>query len=467
MNVLLVKPYNLSDHIQPALGLGYLATAIRQKHKVQIVDCIKDGTHRPEDLIKVIRKISPDVIGIQCYTVHLKFIKEVFKAVKKINKDIICVVGGPHPSAVPEETIKWFSNELDYGFLGEAEVGFSKLLDIISSNSNSSALESVPGLFWMKKSGIKINEPKFVENLDDLGFPAWDMIRPDTYPEAQHGAFFKRFPIAPIMVTRGCPYPCTFCAGSKISGKKVRRHSIKYVLDQIEQLYRDFRIREFHIIDDNFSFDLSYAKDLLRGLIGLGLDISWATPNGVRLDRLDHELLMLMKQSGLYLISVGIESGSDRVLKLMKKGTNVSQIKSAIKMIRSVGIEVAGFFILGYPGENRDEIEETIRLACSLDLIRANFFTYLPFPGTESFNELQDNGELDKVNWDNFYFASAPYISSGLTWQEIKKYQRKAFFKFFLRPRIFIKNILQIKSFRHLTFIFKRFYHWILKGWYK
>lgn len=461
MNVVLVKPYNLSDHIQPSLGLGYLATSIRQKHKVRLVDCIKDGIKTPEALINAIKPFNPDVLGIQCYTFHLKFIREVFRLAKKVNKNITCVVGGPHPSAVPEETMEWFSEDLDYGFQGEAEIGFSKLLDIISSNG--SGLESVPGIIYRNEGRIKVNPPAIVEDLDVLGYPAWDLICPDTYPEAQHGAFYKKFPISPIIVTRGCPYPCTFCAATKISGKKIRRHSIKYILNEIEMLYTDFKIREFHIIDDNFTFDLDYAKDLVRGLIGLGLDISWATPNGVRLDKLDDELLRLMKQSGLYLISVGIESGSDRILKLMKKGTTVSKIKSGIKMIRASGIEVAGFFIIGYPGETKNDIESTIKLSCDLDLLRANFFTYLPFPATESFNQLKEKGELSKVKWDNFYFTSAPYVSPGLTREEIKKYQRKAFFTFFLRPKIFIKNIIQIRSLRHFKFIAIRFYYWILK----
>lgn len=462
MNVLLVKPYNLSDHIQPALGLGYLATAIRGKHNVKLVDCIKDRINRPQRLIDIVKEFKPNVVGIQCYTFHLRFIKEVFRAVKRINKDIICVIGGPHPSAVPLETMEWFSQYLDYGFQAEAEIGFSQLIDAISTNSSD--MESVPGLIWRKEGEIKINPSELVEDLDSLGYPAWDLIRPETYPEAQHGAFFKKFPIAPIIVTRGCPYLCTFCAANKISGKKVRKHSIKYVLDEIEMLYNDFKIREFHIIDDNFSFDLNYAKDLLKSVIGLGLDISWATPNGVRLDRLDEELLKLMKQSGLYLISVGIESGSDRILKLMKKGVTVSQIKNGIKMVRRTGIEIAGFFIIGFPGETKDDIERTIRFACDLDLIRANFFTYLPFPGTESFNRLKESGELDKVDWNKFYFMSASYVPSRISRQQLKRYHRKAFLRFFLRPRIFIKNIMQIKSLRHLKFLIIRFYHWILRG---
>ena len=461
MNVLLVKPYNLSDHIQPALGLGYLATSIRKNHSVKIVDCIKDHIDKPAHLIEIIKKTKPDIVGIQCYTFHLKYIKDVLTEVKKINKDIICVVGGPHPSAVPAKTMTWFSQCVDYGFYGEAEVGFHELVDALSFND--SPLDSIPGLIWRENGKIRVNSNGFVDNLDCLGNPAWDLIRPDTYPESQHGAFYKKFPIAPITITRGCPHSCTFCMANKISGKKIRKHSIKHVLDEIEMLYKDYKIREFHVVDDNFTCDMDYAKNLLRGLIDLNLDMSWATPNGVRLDRLDEELLQLMKQSGLYLVSVGIESGSDRILKAAKKKTTVSQIKKGIKLIRRMGIDVAGFFILGYPGETKEEIEQTIRFACDLDLIRANFFTYLPFPGTESYKQLEENGELDNVDWDNFYFMSAPYSPTTMTRKELKRFHRKAFMKFFLRPLILIKNVRQIKSLRHLKYLASRFYSWIIR----
>lgn len=462
MNILLVKPYNLSDHIQVPLGLGYLATAIRNKHNVKIVDCLKENISSPQILLEIISGFDTDLLGIQCYTFHLKFIRKVFSAVKKSKKEIVCIVGGPHPSTLPLETMRDLSGVLDYGFVGEAEIGFKRLVDALSDR-NGVPFEDIPGLIFNKDGKVYVNPPMLVKNLDTLGYPAWDLLRPQEYPEAQHGAFYRNFPIAPIMVTRGCPYPCTFCAGNKVSGKEIRKHSIGYVLNQITMLRRDFNILEFHIVDDNFTFDIEYAKKLLRGIIGLGLGMSWATPNGVRLDRLDNELLTLMKKSGLYLISLGIESGSDRVLKLMKKGTTVSQIREKVKIIRGAGLEIAGFFIIGYPGETEEEIKTTIRFACELDLIRANFFTYLPFPGTESFKELEEKGELKNVDWDNFYFISAAYVSNGLTRKEMKNYQREAFFKFYLRPKTFIRNLLEIKSVRHFMFLFKRFYHWIIK----
>ncbi len=461
MKVLLVKPYNLSDHIQPSLGLGYLAESCRNKgHDVSILDCIKKGI-KVDALIRIIEDIKPDVVGFQCYTFDLKFIKETLEGCKNLKKGIITVLGGPHPSAAPEESFEYFGDFLDFIFVGEAEKGLPLLLDRLRKSSPYDFLD-IPGLGWKENGRVRINPQIFVEDLDSLGMPAWDLIRPEEYPECQHGAVFQKFPIAPIMVTRGCPFSCTFCAGNIVGGKKIRKHSIDFMLNQIKYLYDNHGIREFHIIDDNFTFDKNYVKAFLRRLIDLNLDISWATPNGVRIDCLDEEMLVLMKKSGLYLVSLGIESGSDRILKLMKKSTTTDKIRKGIDMIRRVNIDVAGFFIVGFPGEKEEDIKETIRFSLELDLIRANYFTYLPFPGTSSYQELALEGKLSSVNWDSFYFMSAPYAGSGLNRRQVKFMQRKAFFNFYMRPRIMLKNILAIKSPRHFKFLLKRFFHWVI-----
>ena len=459
MKVLLVKPYNLSDHIQPALGLGYLATSIRKKHDVRILDCIKEGA----DLSRVgaiISDYSPDMVGFQCYTFDLNFVKDALKAAKKVNKKIVTVIGGPHPSAVPRETMDFFKESLDFLFSGEAEIGFPKLIGSLEGGKNN--FDTIPGLTWRDGSGIRSNPKVFTDDLDSLGTPSWDLIRPQEYPESQHGAFFKQFPIAPIMITRGCPYPCTFCAGGVVSGKKIRRRSIDNVLSEIIMLKKNFGIREFHVIDDNFTMDTSYAKEFLRRLKSLNLGMTWATPNGVRMDTLDRELLDLMKETGLYLISLGIESGSDNVLKLMKKGITTDKIRKCVNRIRDAGIDMAGFFILGFPGETVETIKETIRFSIELPLVRANYFTYLPFPGSESYKELEAKGGLGGVDWKRFYFMNAAYVPDGLTRKELKKLHRLAFAKFYLRPRIMWYQIRSIKSLRHLFFLMKRFFHWIV-----
>jgi len=412
------------------------------------------------DFTSYLDRDNYDAVGFQCYTYDLPVLKPLLEMCKK--RGMLTLVGGPHPSAVPEETMAYFGKDLDYCFQGEAETGLPMLLDSIEWKKESDK-RGIPGLVWREKGRVIVNEKDYVDKLDDLGTPAWDLIRPQEYPEAQHGAFFKNFPIAPIVVTRGCPYACTFCAGNLISGRKCRKRSPKAVVEEIKTLYDKYGIREIHVIDDNFTLDKNFAKEVLKLIKESNLEISWAVPNGIRMESLDDELLRLMKQTGLYLVSLGIESGSDRILELMKKKTTTSFIEKTIRRIRSFGIDVAGFFIIGFPGETLSDIEKTIKFSLRLDLIRANYFTYLPFPGTESYESIKREEGLDKVNWDKFLFFGASYSPKGIDATFLRALQKKAFLKFYLRPVIFWRNIIQIKSFRHFKFLCKRFFNWILK----
>ena len=459
MKVLLVKPYNRSDHIQPSQGLGYLATAVRKEHDVTILDCIKEGMDL-DKFVSFLKAHGPDILGLQCYTFDVGFIKKALKAAKEFRKDIVTVIGGPHPTAEPVSMMEACAGTLDFLFAGEAEKGLPALLGLLAAGNKEYA--SVPGLVWRRDGKIVQNPKVVIDDLDSIGMPAWDLIHPEQYPEAQHGAFFKQFPIAPIMVTRGCPYPCTFCAGHLVSGKKIRRRSVESVLAELTALRKDFGIREFHVVDDNFTMDARYTKEFLRRLKALDLGMTWSVPNGVRMDTLDEEMLMLMKETGLYMISLGIESGSDEILRLMRKGITTSKMRECMKMIDAAGIDMAGFFILGFPGDTVETMKETIRFSAELPLKRANFFTYLPFPGTEGYARLSASGELKDVDWENFYFTNAAYTPRGLTRKDLKAMHRRAFAKFYLRPRIILYQLRSIKSFRHFLFLFKRFMNWIV-----
>jgi anaerobic magnesium-protoporphyrin IX monomethyl ester cyclase len=462
MKVLLVKPNNLSDHIQPSLGLAYLASGIRSRHEVKILDCIKDDLNPDEFGSKVLQNYHPDLIGIQCYSFDVGSVRRLLKAIKEWNPSIVTVVGGAHISSTPIPAFENLKENMDFAFAGEAEVGFPMFVDLLGSHQESPDYSSIPGLIWKNGNEIVANPSKLEDDLDTLGDPAWDLISPELYPEAQHGAFFKKFPIAPIITTRGCPYSCTFCSAPILSGKDLRHHSKEYVLRNISFLYHDHGIREFHIVDDNFTQDIEYAKVIVRGIIGLNLDISLAMPNGIRMDYLDDELLILLKEAGLYLVSIAVESGNDVILKSMKKGTKVHKIERDVKLIRKHGFDIAAFFILGFPGETIETIQDTIDLSLKLPLLRANYFTYLPLPGTESYEQLEEAGELQNIDMDNYYIMSAAYTPRGVDREVLLKMKKKAFLKFYFRPTVFIRNILSIQNFSHFKFLCKRFYNWII-----
>ena len=450
MRVLLLKPSNLSDHIQPSLGLGYLAAQIRKDHEVRIVDCIKEELPGPQ-LLPVLQEFKPDVVGSQCYSMDLPMLKPVLQTVKSFNKDIVTIVGGAHATNAPQHTMKFFGGELvDFCFVGEGEIGFPMFLEELG---NGSHFKRVPGLGWRDNGHLHLNPRTQEENLDRLGMPAWDLIMPETYPFSPHGVVCRNYPIAPVMATRGCPYKCTFCASA---GTQLRKRSIDLVLKEVKLLHEQHGIREFHMVDDNFTLDMEYAREFAHALMAQGLGASWATPNGVRLDRLDKDLVKLLRDAGFYSLSVGIESGSDRIRIKMKKGSNVEKIRKDLKMVNDVGgMDVTGFFILGFPGETKEDIEKTLAFSRELPLQRATFHSFIPLPGTEVWRQMESTGELERVNWEKYFFWAGAYVPQGLTLKELRKLHRKAFLRFYLRPRIILENMKFLNRPRVLWYALK------------
>jgi len=239
-------------------------------------------------------------------------------------------------------------------------------------------------------------------------------------------------------------------------GKHYRVRSIPHVLDEIELLYHQFNVREIHIIDDMFSLQRQRVLDFCSGLEQRCLDITYTFPNGLRLDSLDREILTRMRDTGAYAFTVGIESGSPRVLKTMRKHLTPDLIREKITLIRDCGLEPSGFFILGFPGETREDIETTIRFANSLPIKRAHFSNYLPLPGTESSAQLYEKGEYLPGNWDQLAYYRVPYAPRGITKHELKGLQRKAFLMFHMRPRILLRMLREVRSINHVKGLFHR-----------
>jgi radical SAM superfamily enzyme YgiQ (UPF0313 family) len=470
LKVLLMKPYSEADELIPPFGLGYLATAIRRNsdHRVEIIDGIKEKL-TPDKFKQILEKENYDIIGIQIFTFHIGEAQEYIKIIKEASPKTKIILGGPHPSCSPHDIFKYFP-DANWAFKGEAEEGLPELLNLISRIPDQKfpkeSFQKIPGLIWKdNKEKTIVNNPSFVENLDSFGLPSWDLLKPHTYPLSPHGAFFKNYPIAPIIITRGCPYGCTYCAGPVISGRKIRKRSIDNVIEEIKLLYHDYGVREIHIEDDNFTLYNDLVKEFCRKLKENNLNISWACPNGIRLDTLTKELLLAMKESGLYGVSVGIESGSNKILSHMQKRLTVEKIKEKLNLIKEAGLEAIGFFIIGYPTETKKEIIKTLNFSRQLPLKRATFSIFKPFPGTEITNSLIEKGELDlsKIKWGKFVLADALYAPRGITIEELKNLRRKAFLRFYLRPRILIKMVSEIKSLSHFKIVLRRIYRWLFK----
>ena len=461
MKILLVAPIKerfggLEE--APPLGLGYLATALRRNgYTVAILDCVKKKITF-EMFERYISQNDFDLVGITVYSSALKQVKRTLEIIKKTKPTMITIVGGPHPSAAPNHTLEYLK-EADFAFRGEGEISFPLFVEYLQ-NHQTNRFKEIPGLVWREGNKVVSNEPVIHPNIDDFDFPAWDLINPKDY--GQPGSVVPKG-WASIITTRGCPFYCTFCSTHTIMGHRIRYRSLDRVIREIKFLYSKYRIKNFTMLDENFTLNKQRVTDFCQKILNEKVKFKFMLPNGVRLDTLDEDLLKLMKQAGfMKRMAVGIESGSERILKMIKKQLTKELIREKIELMNKVGFQPIGFFILGFPTETREEMQETINFAMSLKLYRAAFTCLIPLPGTEIFNALVASNELaPDFDFSNLTTDTVNYAPKGMSREELDKIRKKAIFKFHMRPRV-IFSFLQDRS--SFAFAAKKFWNLFVKS---
>jgi radical SAM superfamily enzyme YgiQ (UPF0313 family) len=529
MRVLLIKPVSTQkwedDCYYPEIGLGYLATTLKKHgHEVEILDCVREEMGFPEfrDLLR--NRGPADFYGFKVYSMNTANVNRQIDLIREVHPQAVVAVGGPHPSGVGEKIFRHMPRA-DFAFQGEGEIGLPQLLAklevssfefrVSSSESKNpqsafppgrrplraggrnpwptravgslaersladtsyrlgqagkagrpQSLSEVPGLIFRENGGVKANPPAFVEDLDSLGYPDWEALDVKNYHRKRRWVRLIGKDYFPILTSRGCPYSCSYCGAFRITGRKVRRHSIGYVLGWMEKLHRDYGIRYFSVSDDAFTQDRDYVIALCREILARGLELKWdCGSNAIRFDRIDPEMLHLMEKAGCFYVTVAIESGSERILKEMNRRSDLPAIRAGIELIKRESKMVIGaFFILGYPTETREDILRTIRLARSLPIDAPQFFLFTPHPGTPAMEKMSADRKAELENWDlyNYYRPSIRLSDVSLT--GLKLYQAWAYLSFFLRPRlisqIVIRYVRDLSDFSNLT----RFLSRILKG---
>lgn len=447
MDILLVRPPDITKkdfYCTPYMGLGYLATALRKKgYSVKILHCIKERMGLG-DFKSYINNIKPSVIGFTGVSYDIGSIRESIRIVKDIDKDIPVVIGGAHVSAVPEAAMQDDFQDADYAFRGESEIGLPMLMDFISKKS-SVDLGEIPGLVWKDNGQIRINNQVFYENVDELGLPAWDLMDPREYEASPFHGFAKGFPLAPMISARGCPFPCTFCSTKHQMGQKVRHRGVSLILEEMKLLINEYGVKEIQFLDDCFSVNKDKVMQICQGILDEGIKINWQCPNGLRVDTIDEEMLRIMKKAGCYHFSVGIESTNPAILRKMKKNITLELVEEKIAIAKKVGIKVTGFFILGFPGETKEDIKRTINYARRIPIDKVLFSNFWPSPGTEIYENLRQEGKISKEKIGTHYFK-ATFPPEGMTPGQLKKCQLSGFASFYLRPKIILSAMEEISS---------------------
>ena len=433
MKILLCFPPSIRASYQiPDIGLGYLASSLRNK-KQQVNIYQPRGETTLEKLRSKIREFEPDVLGIKVYSLALPEVKSAIAVFREERPSGIIILGGPHVSvAEPHELFATFP-DVDYILRGEGEISLPMLVESIERNNVIP--QDIPGMVYRLDGTPVANPPILHRRLDDFDDPAWDLIDPRTYNKRW---FFwtPELPAAPILTSRGCPHRCAFCAQNVINGKIVRWRNPDRVLSEMEYLMTHYGVRDFDFIDDNFLMDADYVRRLCSGILERGWKIRFNCC-GARLDNLDKDLVILMERAGCNVISVGLESGSKRLLDYMHKGIDLEMVRIKIKLIAdNTRIKIMGMFILGYPTSTREENWQTIRFSMSLPLFAVTYFTYVLLPGCEEFKRLQASGEIQEIPWEHLSLDDHLYSPRGMTLRELKYLFWMAHLLFFLRPRI-------------------------------
>jgi radical SAM superfamily enzyme YgiQ (UPF0313 family) len=453
MKVLLINPITCERGMfaaTPNLGLGYLATALRRNgFEVDIWDGMKKDMTK-KLLTERLKRLDYDAIGIQVYTCSVKEAEEALKLVKSLNPEVVRIVGGAHASGDSANVL----NALDahYAFRGEAEIGLPKLLRKLKGEEDC-GFEEIHHLIW--RDGCNPLAP--IKDVTALGIPSWDLINPNEYPNAPIGAFVKSFPLATISCSRGCPHQCTYCANKLIMGRGMRARSKESIIEELDLLYNKYGVREYQIIDDCFTSKRSLAEGVCNEIINRGWKMNITFPNGVRVESLDEELLKLLERAGCYSIGMAIESGSQRIVDHMKRNQNLEKIKEKVELVaRVTKIRMTGFFIMGYPAEEREDILKTIKLAKELPLKRAQFTIWIPVPGSEMTETLKREGKLNIKNLSSVVLNQINYVPENLTEDELQKLLRRAYYEFYFRPKIIFGLLTEIQSLEHLKNILRR-----------
>lgn len=450
MKILLTRP---TKHIScytnlPDLGLGYLATALRNRGHSPAM-CIPGGTR--SRVLDCIEKHKIDVVGMKLLTSDISAAFQMVEAIRKRYPDIPIILGGPHVSGVREDIFNIFFPKLKYAFAGEGEVGLPMLIDTIK-NPLDSNLGKIPNLIWRKDDGsIVSNAQHFAENLDGFGFPAWDLMEPEKGMLPFNMFFSKRHPVVGILSSRGCPARCTFCAAHLSEGRRFRTRTPHHVVDEIEFLIAKHGIKEVQFWDSNCINDNDRMIAICKEIIRRELKIVWSCPNGVRLNSINNEVCSWMRKAGCHFVMLGIETGSERVQERILKGVTIKSIPKKIKILRQNNINIGAYFMIGFPEETKKEVEETIALCLALDLDAAAFSIFVPLPGTNIFNDLSI-GLSDR--YEDVLFQNAANDLSRLSSKELLKIAGHSYLRFWLRRKPFFYLLRNLNSAAKWRYVF-------------
>lgn len=434
----------------PPISLATVGAVLeRDGHQVEARDASATGYSRTQ-LLADIAEAPPDAVIWSTGTPSIGDDLALATEIKRVAPATRTAVFGTHVTALDEISL-FQTPALDAIFRNEPE---ATAADWVSKLHQPERFSEIPGLSYRQGSTVRRNPDRpFLSDLDLLPAPAWHLFDLDPYRLPLKGSRF-------LMVTphRGCPYPCSYCTAQTYYGAKLRRRSVERVIEEIRVNVEVHGVKELFFWSDTFTLDKRYVMALAEAMMPLG--VSWASNS--RVDTIDAELARAMRRAGCWMISFGIESGSQELLDAVGKGATVDEAERAVAVVKAAGIKVAGHFVLGLPGETKESLDKTLELAARLPLDFEQFYCAVPFPGSRLYDEAREKGWLQEQDFSRYRQDEAILELPGLTPEEVMRYRQAAYRRFYTRPRVAMSalGLLSPRNLWRATSAFKRFIGW-------
>lgn len=402
--------------IVPPLGLANIAAYIeREGYDVAICDALAEGMKtikkgksflrmglNDKEIAERIDYYQPDIVGVSVmFTAFASDAHNLAKIVKKRSPGTLVVFGGAHPSVLPKSVLA--DENVDMVVIGEGEETF---LEIVKKFAQKKDRSGILGSAARDKRGkIIVNQLRpFIKDLDALPLPARHLLPMDIYlktsEENEDASFIMRHPFTPMVTSRGCPNNCIYCAVPKIWGRRWRAFSADRVLKEIEQVVKRYGIREIDFLDDNVSVDRKRLEKICDGIIKKKIEIKWTCPNGIAIWSLNKPLLKKMRASGCYRLTFGIESGCPETQKFIRKNLDLKKAKQIMKMASDIGLWTFSTYIVGFPYESKEQMEQTFNYAINSYSDFVGFILLMLFPGTDVTNIMMKEGFFKKADFE-------------------------------------------------------------------
>lgn len=422
---------------KPPLSLAILASLFKEKFEILTLDL-----QVKKNLVKKLKNFSPEVIFFPTTTPTIKSDVKFFSEFKKTL--LFCF--GPHTSGIPEETLKEFP-ALKGVIVGEPEF---TALEIAERIKNRDSLKGVKGLVYREGEEIFSNERReWINNLDILPFPCWELFPLKHY----------RIPLLDVCyllveTSRGCPYRCSFCVVNLIHGNIFRKKSIPKILEEIKTGISKFQINFFHLWADTTFLNKDSAIEFSTAILKENLKIKWVC--NLRAEAITEESAKFLKKAGCFMVSIGGESGNQNILDKMEKKLSLHTLKNSVEILKKTGIKTVIFFIIGYPEEKEEQINETFKFALSLLPDYLTFYPPVPYPGTELYKKCSSKGMIKTKDWRKYEYSYYVLKNENVDEKKIFKLQKKFYLKYYMRISFIFDQLRVIRNMKGFLQFFYR-----------